>query len=229
MTLEFTNNPCKDSNPVEAFTEELIRDAACKHPKQKWIRVSTNDASRFDSFKLTDDRGCTTILQIDSKDDQHIQLSLRCISSDGASVLTSTEWSTNFSDDHPLKNLYALLDASISTVPSIPYPTEIHEAPKCIPLMERLVLCLSLDAITRRAVFWKPFANNDGLPSYYAEDNIRKGAKFWIIPERFDETGDEFTFAYELYGEEILSVMQRAPTSAYSLLRSLYQAIATTI
>ncbi len=229
MTLEFTNNPCRDSNPVEAFTKELIRDASHKHPKKKWIRVSADEVGGFDSFKLTDDRGCITILQIDSKDDNYAQLSLRCISSDGASVMTSTEWSINYCDDHPLKTLYALLDARISTRSDIPRSMEMHGPQKCVPLMEQLICCLAVDAITYRTVFWKPFANSGGLSSYRAKGNFGKSAQFWIIPERFDETGDEFTFLYELDGEEILSITQRAPTAACSLLRSLYQAIAGAI
>ena len=228
MTLEFTNNPNKDSNAVEKFTQELLENASRKHPTQEWVRIPADENSEFEGFKHTDKEGNVTALQIDSIEDPHIQLSLRCISSGGTSILTSTEWSTEKADNVPLKTLYSLLDERIPPISGIVPPLGKQDSQRCLPMLEQLISCLTMDANTTRSVTWEAHLCENGLPSYCAEGITGKDAKFWIIPEMVDEANDKFTFRYDLNNDEVLSYVQQVPAATHSPLRDLYHAVVST-
>ena len=117
MIMQFTNNPYKDGSIVEQFTQELVKDASRKCPTRKWIRIPADENSEYEGFQLTGKDGSVTILQIDSRDNQHMQLSLRCMNSDSLPILTSTESSTEQANDVPLKMLYTLLDKHVPAMP----------------------------------------------------------------------------------------------------------------
>lgn len=226
MTIEITNSPYVGQNPVEAFISELIADAQHCNPAKPWKRIPPDENSAQEGFKLADSRGCETFLQIDSMDTDHMQLSLRCISSDGTSVMTSTEWSIEDSPDNPLRALYALLDQSIPSLIVGMNPSREEERKLYLPLMEQLIDCLTVDAAKLHTINWKATPSALGLPSYCAEGRAGNGTVFRIVPEELDEASDAITFTYEINGDEVMSVTQRAPREAHSPLRELYQAVA---
>jgi hypothetical protein len=224
MTIEVTNHPYEGKNPCEAFLETLLSDAKNPTPSLPWTRIPADENSDKEGFRLVDEKGCLTILQIDSQDENHMQLSLRCLSSDGASMLTSTEWSTIESADNELRTLYALLDKQIPAASSSIERRECN--PKCfLPMMEQLVGCLTVDAATLKTVSWTAKPSDSGLPAYCAEGRAGKDARFLIFPDSIDEDYTTFSFVYEVAGEEIFSITQKAPTQAHSELRNLYHAI----